>query len=94
MKNNFAHLFVNLALLSLFASVVFGCFAAFQYVYPDLLEGIFSFQMTRPIHVSLAVAWIFLSALAGIYYYLPKIINGPIYSSKLAYLHFGVFAFF
>ena len=48
MKNNFAHLFVNLALLSLLASVVFGCFAAFQYVYPDLLEGIFSFQMSRP----------------------------------------------
>ena len=93
MKNNFAHLFVNLALLSLLASVVFGCFAAFQYVYPDLLEGFFSFQMTRPIHVSLAVAWIFLSALAGIYYYLPKVVNGPIYSSKLAYLHFAVFAF-
>jgi nitric oxide reductase subunit B len=93
LKNNISLLFIFLAFVSLLASVFFGCIAALQYVSTTVLDGFFSFQLMRPLHVSMVIAWIFSSALAGIYYYLPKIVKQPIYSKKLVYLHFLVFVF-
>ncbi len=91
MKNKISLLFIYLSLISLLFAVLLGCLASFQYIYPNALTGILSFQMLRPLHVSMVIAWIFSSALAGIYYYLPKIVNRPMYSKKLTYFHFLVF---
>ncbi|HPF47820.1 MAG TPA: hypothetical protein PK690_13205, partial [Emcibacteraceae bacterium] len=63
--------FIILGLLSLGGCVLMGVLGAFKYLYPDTLSG-FEFYQLRPIHVSLAVAWIFLAAIGGIYHYLPK----------------------
>lgn len=92
MKNNISLLFILVALFSLLASVLFGCIAALQYVTDSALSGFLSFQLMRPLHVSMVIAWIFSSALAGIYYYLPKIVKRPIYSKRLVYIHLLVFA--
>jgi len=91
MNNNISLGFIFLAFISLLASVLLGCLAALQYVSDTPLEGVLSFQLMRPLHVSMVIAWIFSSALAGIYYYLPKIVKQPMYSIKLVRIHFIVF---
>ena len=91
MKNNISLLFIFLAFVSLLASVFFGCFAALQYVSTTTLDGFLSFQLMRPLHVSMVIAWIFSSALAGIYYYLPKIVKQEVFSKRLVGLHFIFF---
>jgi nitric oxide reductase subunit B len=91
MKINISLLFIFLAFVSLLASVFFGCIAALQYVSTTALDGFLSFQLTRPLHVSMVIAWIFSSALAGIYYYLPKIVKQEVFSKRLVGLHFIFF---
>ncbi|MBA3901326.1 MAG: cbb3-type cytochrome c oxidase subunit I [Bacteroidetes bacterium] len=85
-----ANRFLLLALLSLLAAVFFGTVASFQFMFPRFFE-LLPFIKSRPLHVSLVVAWIFLAAIAGIYFYLPKILKLPLYSLKLANLHFWLF---
>ncbi len=70
-KNKVSIIFISLALISLLGGVFFGVCAAFQFVYPGFMSGI-PFHKLRPLHVTLAVTWIFFSAVGGIYYYLPK----------------------
>jgi nitric oxide reductase subunit B len=93
MKNKISFLFIIISLLSLLFAVLLGSLSSVQYIYPEALTGFLSFQMLRPLHVSMVVAWIFSSALAGIYYYFPKIVGRPMYSKKLISLHFLVFTF-
>ncbi len=51
----------------------------------------FPFFKSRPLHVSMVIAWIFLSAIGGIYYYLPRYCKLPLFSNKLPRLHFWIF---
>ena len=79
MKNNSTHsraalAFIAVALLALTGAAFMGSIAAFQFAFPGFASG-FSFVRSRPLHVALAVAWIFLSAAGGIYYYLPRFRN-------------------
>ncbi|MEZ5758192.1 MAG: cbb3-type cytochrome c oxidase subunit I [Emcibacteraceae bacterium] len=82
--------FVILGLMSLGGCVLMGVLGAFKYLYPDTLSG-FEFYQLRPIHVSLAVAWIFLAAIGGIYHYLPKYRGLSLAWSRSMPLHFWVF---
>jgi nitric oxide reductase subunit B len=63
--------FVILGLMALGASVLAGVLGAFKYLYPDVFTGIEFYQL-RPLHVSLALSWIFFVSIGGIYHYLPK----------------------
>ncbi|MCX6297438.1 MAG: cbb3-type cytochrome c oxidase subunit I [Bacteroidetes bacterium] len=92
MKNKFELLFTTLGLLSLIGGMFFGVIASLQFVYPGFLESI-PFYKTRPLHVSLIVAWIFLSSIGGIYYYLPNYNNIKLHSRFLGILHFSIFLF-
>ncbi len=80
-----------LALVSLLAALFFGCIGAFQYIMPELLRDSFPFYKIRPLHVSLIVAWIFLASVGGIYHALPRILQKPLYSNKLAIWHYWIF---
>lgn len=76
MKNENRHLKISLAfiacgLLALTGAAILGSLAAFQFAVPGILDHL-SFVKSRPLHVGLAVSWIFLSAIGGIYYYLPR----------------------
>jgi nitric oxide reductase subunit B len=82
--------FLALALLSLMGGVFFGAVGAFQFLFPGFFDVV-PFFKSRPLHVSLVVAFIFLTAIAGIYYYLPVKLKLPLYSNKLAKLHFWIF---
>jgi len=90
MKKEIGIIFIALALLSLLGGVFFGCIGGLQFVFPEFLNEI-SFERIRPLHVSLVVAWIFLSSIGGIYYYLPKYCNVKLYSEKLPRIHFWIF---
>jgi nitric oxide reductase subunit B len=90
MKKEIGLFFVLTALLALLLGVLFGCLAAFNFIYPDFFRTL-PFFKCRPLHVSLVVSWIFLSAIGGIYHYLPKHCGIALYSRLLPSIHFWTF---
>jgi len=90
MKKEISIYFVLFAILSLLGGVVFGIIGAFQFIIPGFLKSL-PFIQCRPLHVSLVIAWIFLSAVGGIYYYLAKYCNVSLYSIKLPQIHLWIF---
>ena len=79
--------FLILAMSYLLVGLLLGVIGGFQYILPPLLKEQLSFQKTRPLHVYLAITWIFTAAQAGIYYYLPRIANRPVYWPKGIRIH-------
>ena len=69
--------FMRLGMLALAAGMFFGVIGGFQFLFPDFLQELL-FTKTRPLHVSLVVAWIFLIAIGGIYFYLPRQCRYPL----------------
>lgn len=82
--------FIALGLLALLGGLCFGTIGAFQFVFPDFLAQL-PFFKSRPLHVSLALSWIFLAAVGGIYHYLPNHCGLELYSRRAARLHFWLF---
>lgn len=83
-------MFISMALVALLLGMFFGCIGAFQFVFPDFMKDI-SFVKIRPLHVSLVVAWIFLCAIGGIYYYIKHYCGTNLWSEKLPKIHFWIF---
>ncbi|MDA0678979.1 MAG: cbb3-type cytochrome c oxidase subunit I [Proteobacteria bacterium] len=84
--------FLRLGMLSLGVGMFFGVIGGFQFLFPDFLQELL-FTKTRPIHVSMVVSWIFLAAIGGIYFYLPRQQNLKLWSPVAANIHFWVFIF-
>jgi nitric oxide reductase subunit B len=82
--------FVMLGLISLGSCVLLGVLGAFKYLYPETLDSL-EFHLLRPVHVSLAVAWIFLAAIGGIYHYLPNYRGLKMEWPKAVGIHFWIF---
>lgn len=91
-KKNLGLAFITLGLIALLGGLLFGSIAALQFVFPGTLDSL-PFFKNRPLHVSLVVAWVFLSSVGGIYYYLPKFIGVPLYSERAGRFHFYIFVF-
>lgn len=90
MKKEISIYFILFGILALLSGVLFGIIGAFQFIYPKFFEFI-PFIKCRPLHVSLVIAWIFLSAVGGIYYYLSKYCNVTLFSNKLPSIHLWIF---
>ena len=90
MKKEISIYFILFAILALVGGVVFGMIGAFQSVIPGFFNFI-PFIKCRPLHVSLVIAWIFLSAVGGVYYYLPNYCKVTLFSDKLAKVHLWIF---
>ncbi len=90
MKREISIYFILFAILSLLGGVMFGILGAFQFLMPVFFNWI-PFIKSRPLHVSLVIAWIFLSSVGGIYYYLPKYCNVTLFSGKLQKIHLWIF---
>ena len=82
--------FMRLGMLALAVGMFFGVIGGFQFLFPEFLQELL-FTKTRPLHVSLVVSWIFLIAIGGIYFYLPRQQNLKLWSLKAANIHFWVF---
>lgn len=91
-KKEISIIFILLAILALLGGVFFGSISALQFIIPNFLDAL-PFFKSRPLHVSLVVAWIFLSSVGGIYYYLPRFCNLQLFSNKLPRIHFWIFFF-
>jgi nitric oxide reductase subunit B len=90
MKKETSIYFILFAILALLGGVLFGIIGAFQFVIPGFFNWI-PFVKCRPLHVSLVVAWIFMSATGGIYYYVNKYCNVTLFSVKLQKVHLWIF---
>ncbi|MBK9627698.1 MAG: cbb3-type cytochrome c oxidase subunit I [Flavobacteriales bacterium] len=82
--------FVVAGLVALLCGALFGVIGSWQHVIPGVVDAI-PFVKSRPLHVSLVIAWIFLTAVGGVYHYLPKIVGAPLHSTRLAWLHLAIF---
>lgn len=82
--------FMRLGMLALAVGMFFGVIGGFQFLFPEFLRELL-FTKTRPLHVSLVIAWIFLIAIGGIYLYLPRQQNLKLWSPRAANVHFWVF---
>lgn len=90
MSNRIGLWFISLGLLALTVSLLVGLLAALKFLFPDFLEALL-FSKLRPLHVSLAVSWIFLASVGGIYYYLPRLCGLELFSVRAARWHFWIF---
>ncbi len=80
------------AAMALFAAqILFGLVVGAQYLWPDLLWPAIPFNIARMIHINLLVVWIIFGFMGAAYYLLPEEVEGEIYSTKLAWLHFWMF---
>ena len=82
--------FIRLGMLALAVGMFFGVIGGFQYLFPQFLQELL-FTKTRPLHVSMVVAWIFLAAIGGIYFYLPRQRGLKLWSVRAVNVHFWVF---
>ncbi len=82
--------FMRLGILALAAGMLFGVIGGFQFLFPEFLRELL-FTKTRPLHVSMVISWIFLIAIGGIYFYLPRQCNLKLYSERAANWHFWIF---
>ena len=69
----YARRFIILAFCYLLFGLTLGVAGGFQYILPDFLKDILSFQKTRPLHVYLVITWIFTASQGAIYYFIPRV---------------------
>lgn len=84
-------LFLISGIISLLAGMLFGVLGSVQYLLPDFLVETIPFYKTRPLHVSLVIAWIFQGAAGSIYSYAPASIKKQLFSETLARVHWMLF---
>ena len=82
--------FMQMGIAALALGMLFGVIGGFQFLFPEFLQELL-FTKTRPLHVSMVVAWIFLAAIGGIYFYLPRQCKLPLFSVRAVSLHFWIF---
>ncbi|MBY0436116.1 MAG: cbb3-type cytochrome c oxidase subunit I [Cyclobacteriaceae bacterium] len=84
-------LFLTSGIVSLLFGMLFGLLGSVQYLLPDFLAEAIPFFKTRPLHVSLVIAWIFQGAAGSIYCYAPASVKRPLFSEALARVHWILF---
>lgn len=84
--------FLHASLIFLVAAMAMGCIGAVQYVFPDFLAKAFSFYKVRPLHVTLAISWIFFSAIGSVYYYVSCIVQSRRSFAAIENMDFRLFA--
>lgn len=84
-------LFLLSGIVSLLFGMLFGILGSVQYLLPDFLAEAIPFYKTRPLHVSLVIAWIFQGAAGSIYSYAPASVNRSLFSETVARIHWILF---
>jgi nitric oxide reductase subunit B len=82
--------FIGLAMTYLLLGLTFGVLGGFQYVLPQFLKEHLAFQKIRPLHVFLAISWIFSAAQGIMYYYLPRVSKRPLCWPQGVWIHLGL----
>lgn len=69
--------------------VSIGLLMALQFIFPDITKGVAALSLSRirPIHVNIgAIAWISMSIVGAMFYFLPKLLKTELYSERLGVL--------
>lgn len=82
--------FIGLAMAYLVMALTFGLLGGFQYLLPPFLKDQLAFQKVRPLHVYLAISWIFTAAQGALYYFLPRVAKRKLCWPQGAWLHFAL----
>lgn len=82
--------FLVAGLIALWCGALFGVIGSWQHVLPGVVDAV-PFVKSRPLHVSLVVAWIFLTAVGGVYHFLPRIVGAPLHAPRAAWVHLAFF---
>jgi len=90
MNQKIPFLFLLLGLSALLLGAFFGVLITLQYIYPEFLKETLAFNRLREFHVSTLIGWLILTATGGIYYYISKVLNVPLYSKKLMTIQFSI----
>ena len=77
--------------ISLLIAVIAGAGAIYYVAWAKPGDSMVAFITLRPIHVTFAIAWIFLAAIGGIWAFLPRVMDVRIYSRKLANMQWWLF---
>lgn len=88
-SDRYALRFVLLGVCALWLGALFGLIGSWQHVIPGIIEWV-PFVKSRPLHVSLVIGWIFMAAVGGIYYYLPRITGTTLFAPRWVRLHLVV----
>ncbi len=88
---NFSIYFIALGLVSLILGALFGVLISIVYISPDFLKDWVPFNQMRPLHTTLVVSWIILTAVGGVYFYLSRVEGFKMYSPKLMKYHFFLY---
>jgi nitric oxide reductase subunit B len=54
------------------AQILFGLFAAYQYLDPDFLHGLVNFMTNRMLHINALIVWLLMGFIGAVYWFLPK----------------------
>lgn len=90
MKSDPGKIFIITGLFSLAAGLLCGLLGSFYFLDKSISLDIFPFYKLRPLHVTLVISWILLSAIGCIYVFLRKDESGSLLI-KLQRAHFGIF---
>ncbi len=74
MKKNspYPFYYISVALICLALCLSVGMLAGFQYIIPEFIKDLLPFTALRPLHTLFALAWIFLGAIGGIFWYIQQ----------------------
>jgi nitric oxide reductase subunit B len=72
------------------AQLLFGLFAAIQFLYPDFLFGWLDFSINRMLHINALVVWLLYAMIGAVYWLLPDEAGIEVVGIKLANLAFYV----
>ncbi|GEO39127.1 nitric-oxide reductase large subunit [Skermanella aerolata] len=81
------------ALLLFVVQVLVGTLAGVVYVLPNVLSELVPFNVIRMIHTNALIVWLLMGFFGAGYYLVPEEAETELYSTKLAYIQFGLFMF-
>ena len=84
------HYFVA-AIVIFGAMTIAGLLASIYYINPNLLFGIFNFNMAKILHIDALVIWLLMGFMGAVYWFLPKELDTEVVGVGLAKLMFWVF---
>lgn len=90
MRDRIGSLFIISGLIVLIMGVIIGILISMNYILPEFMKELIPFNRLRPLHTTSVISWIILAASGGVYYYLSQ--EGLLYSKRLSFVHYVVFA--
>ncbi len=80
------------ALILFVGQILFGLIMGLQYVVGDFLFPAIPFNVARMVHTNLLIVWLLFGFMGAAYYLVPEESDCELYSPKLAWILFWVFA--